>query len=147
VPLQLLRRRQAPDRSAEEVPGHEGGRRVLVTLAVEAGLVPVALRVERQRVDVDPAAPWGGQLDAGGPPVGLHLVAETCQRGQRRGLVRGVDVDVQIPTRPGLVANERIDAQPPARLTQQPASSSASSIVSTCSAEMPSLMQASCRTT
>ena len=91
----------------EERPGK------LVPSATQRSLTGMALLVDHQRMDVHPAPSGCRELNPVRPPVGLDGVSQVTQCSQDVVLECPVDVEVDIPMRPGLVAHQGIDSPAP----------------------------------
>jgi hypothetical protein len=110
VEPQLLIDREAGDRHAADRAGGEAVPEVLEVAAVDVGLEAVAVGVEGNGVEIDPAAGLGDEFDADGTPVGLHDEAEGMEGFYCCRFVVGVDGEVEVPMGPGLATSQRVDA-------------------------------------
>lgn len=109
-------RNAAPPDSTQ---GKEGTRK-LVPASTEGGLTGIAVAVDDQRVQVNPATTGGHELHPVWPPIGLDDVPQLMERVENLLLMGCVDVEVDVPVRSGLAASQRIDA--PTSLEPEPAS-------------------------
>jgi hypothetical protein len=104
----LRRSGRAP--SAAQFPNGEPGAVEVVVAALESCLPRTSIRLEQQRVHVDPSSSRCDQLNPVGPPIGIHDVAQLLQHGERCTFVCRVEVDVEVSMRAGLLADKGVDA-------------------------------------
>src|SRR3954471_7150748 len=99
-------------RHLADVPRGEEAIREFVPAAAQGRLPGTAVLVDDQRMHIAPTPARRDQLHAVRPPVRLDDIAQVAQSGQYLTLERAVDVQVDIPMRSGLAADEGIDAPP-----------------------------------
>lgn len=75
------------DLKASEVADGETRRRKGVETAAEGGLAHTPVLVKQQRVQINPTAVRGDQLDSVRPPVCLQYVAELSEDVEHLGLL------------------------------------------------------------
>lgn len=87
-----------------------GSGGVVEGAAGQVSLASMSCAVERHRVQVHPRPVGRDELDPDRPPVGFQGVTEQAQGGQRGSLVLSVYGQVQVPVRPRLPSEQRVDS-------------------------------------
>jgi hypothetical protein len=86
--------------------------RIVELPAAEVGLAAVPGRVESHRVNIDPTAALGDQLQTHRSPISFYAVASALENPQRHRLVVGVQRQVEITVQPRLTTNQSVDTPP-----------------------------------
>lgn len=97
----------------------------------------MAVSIDHQRMDVDPATSCRHELDPVRPPVGFDGVANPVKGSEHLGFVPAVDVDVDISMRTGLTACQHVDPPSPSSQNRQPTERTAATTSSTSSRRIP----------
>lgn len=107
-PLRL--HRNAGNRNRAKLADGEEGTRKLMPAATERCLSSVAVVVDHERMNIDPAPTRGDEFHTVRSPVGLDGVAHVVQYGQDLVCKGMVDIKVDISVGSGLVADQSVDA-------------------------------------
>ena len=108
----LLGRGQTTHRATAEATGRERRGRVEEVHFFGITLDSETVRIESDRVDVNPTLIARGDLDPHWEQISLNLVTETSESGHATEVVVGVDSEIQVAMRSGLDANEDVDTPP-----------------------------------